>query len=674
MRTLIYSLAAVAVLAVALTVRGDIVETTDGRRIEGTVTVGDGVIVIKAAAGEQRLDPKSIRNVQFSRGGTKAEPQTDKPGKNNLPPGEGCGLLGEYFAGTEFKDLKLSRIDAVPTLSFGGYGGPHGSLGRDFSVRWRGMVRGPSTETYTFRAQLAGRLRMWIDGKLVVEVAAPQNRMVNWTGSLKEGQKHDVKIEYETMGPARALRLQWMGKQRRPSFEAVSPQRLYPPPEAAPPEMRIASPADKSMVRCGETVAVTLEPTDRSGQIVKVELLADNVPVAKLDRAPWQFNWKPAQSGNRRVCARATSTSGVTSTTPASTYFVVDSGLPPPWRQMPIGKRQASGSAACEGDVFTLSAREGEVGGEHEAFHFVFQPLNGDGTLVARLESFRGQGGAVAGVMIRESIEGERARYAMLGMNGADGLTFMRREKAWEPVHQQDEKAPAPRWLRLVRHGKMIAASHSSDGRNWQMLGRRELEISPLAFVGLMICAGKEPASAIFDHLSVTAGSVQVEGKVAGALLCSGSFVAGAVHVADETTIRMAFAGRELTIPRRRVARILFHEVSVEALDRIGPGRVGAALCNGDFYEGQVQVRSGTASVSSVLFGSRTFTTYNQIAAALLNGVKDAPCRFEVRVTDGSRFRAAALTFEAGRVRITDACGESFVINASQLEQIRAQP
>jgi hypothetical protein len=674
MMSLLNSLAGIAILTVALAVRGDTVETTDGRRLEGVVGVGEGILIVKTSAGEQRLDGKSVRNVQFSRGVTKTEPRPDKPEKSTPPPGEGCGLLGEYFAGTEFKDLKLSRIDAVPALSFSGFGGPHPSLGRDYSIRWRGMLRGPSTETYTFRAQLAGRLRMWLDGKLVVEVAAPQHRTVDWMGSLREGQKHDVKIEYETMGAARALRLQYMARQRKPSFEAVPTQRLYPPPEAAPPEMRIASPADKSMLRCGETVAVTLEPTDRSGQIAKVELLADDVPVGKLERAPWQFNWKPAQSGNRRVCARATSTSGVTSTTPASTYHVVDTGLPLPWRQMPIGRRQASGSVACEGDVFTLSAREGQLGSEHEAFHFMFQPLTGDGTLLARLESFRGQGGAVAGVMIRESIEGERVRYAMLGMNGGDGLTFMRREKTWEPVHEQDEKASAPRWLRLVRHGRMISASHSSDGRDWQMLGQRELEIAPLAFVGLMICAGKEPASATFDHVSVTMGLEQVEGKVAGALLCSGSFVAGPVRTADETTVRMAYAGRELTIPRRCVARILFHEVSAEAMARIGPGRVGAALCNGDFYEGQVQVKSGTASVNSVLFGSRTFTTYNQIAAALLNGVKETPCRFEVRVTDGSQFRALSLAFEAGKIRIADACGESFTVDASQLEQIRGLP
>lgn len=64
-----------------------------------------------------------------------------------------------------------------------------------------------------------------------------------------------------------------------------------------------------------------------------------------------------------------------------------------------------AGSATYASGTFTVNGAGAGVnnGATTDAFHFVYQPLPGDGTIVARVVSLQGSS-AQAGVMIRESL------------------------------------------------------------------------------------------------------------------------------------------------------------------------------------------------------------------------------------------------------------------------------
>ncbi|TKJ37075.1 MAG: hypothetical protein CEE38_09235 [Planctomycetes bacterium B3_Pla] len=123
---------------------------------------------------------------------------------------EGGGAKGEYFKGMNFENLVLARTD--PQIDFNwGNDGPDTTVGTDnFSCRWTGQVEAVFTETYTFYTNSDDGVRLWVDGKRLVN---------NWTNhgdtedrgtiDLVAGQTYSVVMEmYENSGGAVA-QLRW---------------------------------------------------------------------------------------------------------------------------------------------------------------------------------------------------------------------------------------------------------------------------------------------------------------------------------------------------------------------------------------------------------------------------------------------------------------------------------
>ncbi len=72
-------------------------------------------------------------------------------------------------------------------------------------------------------------------------------------------------------------------------------------------------------------------------------------------------------------------------------------------------------------------ATAGTSGGTDDHFHFVYQPLNGNGQIVARVVSVQNTfQWAKAGVMIRESLTPD-ARNTLMAVTPGAGTTFQRR-------------------------------------------------------------------------------------------------------------------------------------------------------------------------------------------------------------------------------------------------------
>lgn len=92
---------------------------------------------------------------------------------------------------------------------------------------------------------------------------------------------------------------------------------------------------------------------------------------------------------------------------PDPAYYPPPPPIPSPWQQTDIGAVNMPGYASFDNaaSVFTSEAAGADVWGGADAFHYIYQPMTGDGTIVARVASVQNTNQwTKAGVMIRESL------------------------------------------------------------------------------------------------------------------------------------------------------------------------------------------------------------------------------------------------------------------------------
>ena len=77
--------------------------------------------------------------------------------------------------------------------------------------------------------------------------------------------------------------------------------------------------------------------------------------------------------------------------------------MPAPWATQDVGNPLVAGDASYAAGSFTLSGAGVDIWDVADQFRFVYQPLDGDGEIVARVESLQATDvWAKAGVMMRE--------------------------------------------------------------------------------------------------------------------------------------------------------------------------------------------------------------------------------------------------------------------------------
>ena len=194
----------------------------------------------------------------------------------------------------------------------------------------------------------------------------------------------------------------------------------------------------------------------------------------------------------------------------AGSLFAADP-LPAPWKHQDIGAAEVPGTAALDGTTFTLQGSM-DIWGPSDGCQIAWQPLHGDGEIVARVTSVENTAGHAKGsICIRESLEAG-ARHATLAVTPADGTQFLSREKADDKTTSQitgNDKGRMPCWIKIVRHGKEFSGFESGDGMTWTPVGKIDLEIGPDAIAG--ICASSHVKTtlckATFDNVKVSPAS-----------------------------------------------------------------------------------------------------------------------------------------------------------------------
>jgi PKD repeat protein len=181
------------------------------------------------------------------------------------------------------------------------------------------------------------------------------------------------------------------------------------------------------------------------------------------------------------------------------------SSVPPPWVDADVGSPAISGSAGYSAPVFTVTGAGADIWGTNDQFNYAYQPVSGDGTLVARVASQTNtSANAKAGIMFKQSTTagdayiliavapggGVKVQYNFNGSTG--GATY-----AFPNV-----------WMKLKRVANTFTASVSADGVTWTQVVSKNLTVTANATAGLFVCSHNANAlgTATFDNVSFTPG------------------------------------------------------------------------------------------------------------------------------------------------------------------------
>jgi DNA-binding beta-propeller fold protein YncE len=161
--------------------------------------------------------------------------------------------------------------------------------------------------------------------------------------------------------------------------------------------------------------------------------------------------------------------------------------LPAGWIGRDIGSVGVTGKASYAGGIFTIQGSGANIWGTADAFQYVYQPLTGDGQIVARVTSVENTNGyAKAGVMIRESLAAD-SRHVMVDMTPGYGAEFSRRLTTGGSTTVNAKGGVGfPEWVKLVRQGSTFSAYISKDGVTWTSMGSATVIMAGSVYVGLI--------------------------------------------------------------------------------------------------------------------------------------------------------------------------------------------
>ncbi len=178
------------------------------------------------------------------------------------------------------------------------------------------------------------------------------------------------------------------------------------------------------------------------------------------------------------------------------------------WLSQDIGAVGAIGSFSESNGVFTINGSGSDIWFKSDEFRYVFQAIQGNCTLTARVMSMDNTDGwAKAGLMMRESLNND-SKYVTHYRSPSHGVATQQRSSTGGAASgvANDSNASAPDWLRLVREGDVFYAYHSLDGTNWTLLRSTSVAMSDQCYVGLAVCNHNNGTlnQAVFDHVSIT--------------------------------------------------------------------------------------------------------------------------------------------------------------------------
>jgi fibronectin type 3 domain-containing protein len=182
--------------------------------------------------------------------------------------------------------------------------------------------------------------------------------------------------------------------------------------------------------------------------------------------------------------------------------------LPNPWTATDIGTATGRGASGFASGTFTSISSGNDLTGSADAFRFTYQPLVGDGEIVARVASVEDTDTlAKAGVTIRASLATNAPHVSIFATRGS-GIDRLSRATAGAATTTVDGPTNnAPYWVKLTRAGNTFTAYASPDGNTWTPVGSPvTVNMSGTAYIGLASASRvtTELNTSTFTNVTVT--------------------------------------------------------------------------------------------------------------------------------------------------------------------------
>lgn len=179
--------------------------------------------------------------------------------------------------------------------------------------------------------------------------------------------------------------------------------------------------------------------------------------------------------------------------------------LPTPWQTTDIGVTGNAGGAMYNEGIFTLSSVGTDLWGTSDKFQYVYQPLEGNGTVITRVTSLPATDDwAKAGVMIRETLNAN-AKHADMLITTGNGADFQYRSAIGGETQDTTVAAILPVWLKLTRSGNSFTGYVSENGTEWTLAGQTTISMSSQVYIGLALSnpSTSEVNTASFQEVNV---------------------------------------------------------------------------------------------------------------------------------------------------------------------------
>ncbi len=183
----------------------------------------------------------------------------------------------------------------------------------------------------------------------------------------------------------------------------------------------------------------------------------------------------------------------------------VTNSLPLPWQHADVGSVGFPGDATYTGGQFTIAGSGEDIWDNIDAFHYVFQPLTGNGSITARVVSQQNiEVWAKTGVMFRETFA-DNSKHAMMIVSAASGAELQYRDVTGGGSGNFSGTGVAPYWVRLVRAGNLFTGYASSNGISWTQIGAATISMASQVNVGLAVTAHNNTLinTAVVDNVTV---------------------------------------------------------------------------------------------------------------------------------------------------------------------------
>jgi glucose/arabinose dehydrogenase/regulation of enolase protein 1 (concanavalin A-like superfamily) len=269
--------------------------------------------------------------------------------------------------------------------------------------------------------------------------------------------------------------------------------------------------------------------------VVGVQHVLAGVPTLKIGGVKYRFVGWSDGSG-----LMDTITNPASDTTYTAVYDQVGA-VPTPWQSVDVGSPLLAGTAdySASDQTFFLDGTGADVFGANDQFHYVEQPLNGDGTIVARVRyQSESSPWTKAGLMIKQSttagdpfvdvlvtpnVSPNTPNINCVGftVDGCDAPLPPVTPAVGHGVHMQysgngDKSVTSPtalagfsspnEWLKLQRVGNTFTSWYSTDGQTWTKIGSASVTMNAQVTIGLFVTSHNigQPSSVAFDNVQVS--------------------------------------------------------------------------------------------------------------------------------------------------------------------------